>query len=266
MQIDIVLGLTAIAAIVPAAIWSWRGGFARNGVLWSLLAVAVAGPAAVLSQRAHGVWQADFASAMWVTVAVTMFVFLIAAVFIKHAWRLTPLISVYMALFGIVALAWQNVPIEPVPAASVSFWLLLHIALAVATYALATLAAVAGLAAFLEERALKQKRRPILEGSLPSMTDCDALVIRFLSIGEVILGLGLVSGIAVNLVWGQDPLPLDHKTVFTVGAFVTIGAVLFAQIKYGMRGRRAARGVLLAYLLLTLGYPGVKFVSDVLMG
>jgi len=82
----------------------------------------------------------------------------------------------------------------------------------------------------------------------------------------VILGLGLMSGIAVNLVWGQEPLPIDHKTVFTMGAFITIGVVLIAQARWGLRGRRAARGVLLAYLLLTLGYPGVKFVSDVLLG
>ncbi len=33
----------------------------------------------------------------------------------------------------------------------------------------------------------------------------------------------------------------------------------------GIRGRRAARWALLAYLLLTLAYPGVKFVTDVLM-
>jgi len=32
-----------------------------------------------------------------------------------------------------------------------------------------------------------------------------------------------------------------------------------------VRGRQAARGILLAYLLLTLAYPGVKFVTDVLM-
>jgi ABC-type uncharacterized transport system permease subunit len=41
--------------------------------------------------------------------------------------------------------------------------------------------------------------------------------------------------------------------------------LLVAHYRSGMRGRRAARVVLLAYLLLTLGYPGVKFVTDVLM-
>jgi ABC-type uncharacterized transport system permease subunit len=60
-------------------------------------------------------------------------------------------------------------------------------------------------------------------------------------------------------------LKLDHKTVLTVAAFVVIGGLLFAHFKSGLRGRKAARVVLLAYLLLTLGYPGVKLVTDVLM-
>jgi ABC-type uncharacterized transport system permease subunit len=41
--------------------------------------------------------------------------------------------------------------------------------------------------------------------------------------------------------------------------------LLWAHHRTGMRGRRAARGVLLAWLLLTLAYPGVKFVTDVLL-
>jgi ABC-type uncharacterized transport system permease subunit len=32
-----------------------------------------------------------------------------------------------------------------------------------------------------------------------------------------------------------------------------------------VRGRQAARFVLLAYLLVTLAYPGVKFVRDVIL-
>lgn len=265
MQNGFLLGLTAIAAIVPAVVWSWRGAFRRNAVLWSVLCVAAAGPLAVAAQRAHGVWQADFATTIWVTIAITMVAFLIVSAVLKTAWRLTPLVSAYMLLLGVIGIAWQNVPTEPVPTYEVNAWLVVHIALAVTTYALATIAAVAALAAFLQERALKNKSRPPLSGALPSITDCDDLVILLLAVGEAILGLGLISGVAVNLAVGHAPLPLDHKTVFTLGAFIAIGAILFAHARYGLRGRKAARAVLLAYLLLTLGYPGVKFVTDILM-
>ena len=80
------------------------------------------------------------------------------------------------------------------------------------------------------------------------------------------LGLGLVTGVVLNAIAGGALLTLDHKTVFTLAAFAIIGLLLIAQAKHGLRGRKAARVVLLAYLLLTLGYPGVKFVTDVVLG
>jgi ABC-type uncharacterized transport system permease subunit len=57
----------------------------------------------------------------------------------------------------------------------------------------------------------------------------------------------------------------SHKTLLTMLAFLLIAGLLVLHNRTGVRGRRAARLVLLAYLLLTLGYPGVKFVTDVLM-
>jgi ABC-type uncharacterized transport system permease subunit len=45
-----------------------------------------------------------------------------------------------------------------------------------------------------------------------------------------------------------------------------IAALLAARRISGLRGRKVARWALIAYLLLTLAYPGVKFVTDVLMG
>jgi ABC-type uncharacterized transport system permease subunit len=60
-------------------------------------------------------------------------------------------------------------------------------------------------------------------------------------------------------------LALNHKTVLTIAAFLVLAGLLAAYGLGGVRGKRAARVVLLGYLLLTLGYPGVKFVTDVLM-
>lgn len=45
-----------------------------------------------------------------------------------------------------------------------------------------------------------------------------------------------------------------------------IGVLLAAYRFVGIRGRAAARIVLVAWLLLTLAYPGVKFVTEVLIG
>ena len=61
-------------------------------------------------------------------------------------------------------------------------------------------------------------------------------------------------------------LALDHKTLLSFLAFGVIGLLLILHHRSGLRGRRATRLVLLAYLLLTLAYPGVKVVTDLLIG
>jgi ABC-type uncharacterized transport system permease subunit len=145
-------------------------------------------------------------------------------------------------------------------------WLDTHIALAVVTYGLLTVAAVAGLAVFLQERALKAKRPTALTRLLPPVAESETLELRLLAAAEAVLALGLASGMAAEHFIGGRLLPFDHKTLLSLAAFAVIGALLLARYAYGIRGRRVARLALLAYLLLTLAYPGVKFVTDVLMG
>jgi ABC-type uncharacterized transport system permease subunit len=130
---------------------------------------------------------------------------------------------------------------------------------------LVTIAAIAALAAFLQERALKRKRPNDLTRLLPSIADCDRLLVGLLQVGESVLALGLVTGMAVQYRETGQIMVLNHKTILTIAAFVVIGGLLICHYGSGVRGRLAARIVLLAYLLLTLGYPGVKFVTDVLM-
>jgi len=100
---------------------------------------------------------------------------------------------------------------------------------------------------------------------LPPMADSEQLQGRLLIASEIVLGLGLATGMSV-LYFEQGILfRFDHKTVLSVATFVVIGGLLIAHAATGVRGRRAARLVLLAFLLLTLGYPGVKFVTDILV-
>jgi len=266
MQTGILFGLTAIVALVPATALTWRTQFARNAAFWAVIALACIGPASAVVARSHDAWQADFSTSIWVTIAATMGLFLILSALVRSVWRLAPLLSGYMLVLAVLGFAWQHSPTGPMAGADNSGLLILHIAFAVTTYGLATLAAVAAWAAFLQERALKRKDRAPLDGVLPSITDCDRLVIRFLGVGEAVLGLGLASGIVLNALNDRALLSFDHKTVFTLTAFGIIGVLLFAQARHGLRGRKAARIVLLAYLMLTLGYPGVKFVTDVLLG
>jgi ABC-type uncharacterized transport system permease subunit len=60
-------------------------------------------------------------------------------------------------------------------------------------------------------------------------------------------------------------MEFSHKTLLSILAFAVIGLLLILHQRTGLRGQRAGRLILVAYLLLTLAYPGVKFVTDVLM-
>jgi ABC-type uncharacterized transport system permease subunit len=129
-----------------------------------------------------------------------------------------------------------------------------------------TLAAVAGAAVFLQERALKAKRPTALTRLLPAVSDSEALEIRLLYTAEAVLALGVITGAATQHFLAHSSLALDNKTLFSLAAFAVIAALLVARHFSGLRGQRVARWALIAYLLLTLAYPGVKFVTDVVMG
>jgi len=101
---------------------------------------------------------------------------------------------------------------------------------------------------------------------LPSGGYDERLELGLLLGSPIVLGLGILTGMGTQYFLRGALLTFDHKTVLTIVAFIVIGALLAAHYRVGLRGRRAARLVLVGYLLVTLGYPGVKFVTDVLLG
>ena len=211
-------------------------------------------------------WNSGLSEVLWVTVLVGIVLFALLSAAAAEAWRLAGLLFPYLILLGLVATIWDHAPAAAARAETPSGWILVHILLSVVTYALLTLAAIAGLAVLLRERGMRLKRRHMLSDVLPSIADSERLQVRLLVASEGILGVDVLNGMGIQFLETGQLLVFDHKTLFMLGAFVLIGVLLFAHYKAGLRGRRAARWFLVAYLLVTLGYPGVKFVQDVLLG
>lgn len=258
-----VVSIAAVVALLPAAILALRKERAPDGLFWLLLAVAVAGPLVQTVTLFSAGWQTGFAAAVWITVAASVAIFATIAAATRKAWPLASILLPYLMILGVLAIALRD---GPAAVAAPTGWVVAHIVLSVITYGLLTIAAVAGLAVFLQERALKAKSAGALTRVLPSMADAETIQVRLLAACLVILGCGVITGMSAQYVHDGRLLNLDHKTVFSLIAFAVIGALLAAHYKTGVRGRRAARFVLLAYLLLTLAYPGVKFVTDVVLG
>ena len=266
MSTSFALSLSALAALLPAALIRWRQSDRPDALFYGVLVLAAIGPLLWSAAQLGGAWHTGFATSLWVTIAATMVLFLGLAATTRQGWRLTPLLVPYLFLLGILATIWQRAPERPLPDSVPAAWLDAHIALAVVTYGLLTLAAVAGAAVFLQERALKDKRPTPLTRLLPAVADSELLEIRLLYAAEAVLALGVLSGLATQHFLGATSQALDNKTLFSLAAFVVIALLLLARRISGLRGRRVARWALIAYLLLTLAYPGVKFVTDVLMG
>ena len=264
MSLSSALGLAALASFLPGAIVPWRQR-RRSALFWGVLALALVGAGAWAMALTGSEWRTGLAQTLAVSILAAMLVFAAASVLHREAWRLALLLMPYLFLLCLVALAWQTVPSTPLGREAPAAWLDAHILLAVTAYGLLTLAAITGLAVYVQERALKARRPVALTARLPSLAGCERLQIALLATTEAVLALALATGFAAEYFIGQQPQGLGHKTVFSALAFLVIGGLLLAHARTGLRGRRAARVVLLAYLLLTLAYPGVRFVIDVLL-
>jgi len=265
MNTGMVYGAAALASLLPAVVLRFRVRDSRDSAFWLTMALAVAGPAAWVAGQLDSGWHTGFATSLALTIAVTTLLFSGLAVTTRQGWRLTPLLMPYLAGLGILALIWQRAPERAIDRTVPAAWFDVHVVLALLTYGLLTLAAVAGTAVFLQERALKAKHPTGLTRRLPAVAESENLQISLLAVSELVLAFGLASGMAAEYFERGRWLIFDHKTALSLAAFVAIGLLLVVHRFTGVRGRQAARGVLAAYLLLTLAYPGVKFVTDVLM-
>ena len=113
---------------------------------------------------------------------------------------------------------------------------------------------------------MKNRQPTKVTALLPSVAAAEIMQVRLLIATEIILGLGITTGMTSQFLETGILLEFSHKTLFSTIAFIVIGALLLIHFRTGMRGRRASRYALIAYLMVTLGYPGVKFVTDVVIG
>ena len=126
----------------------------------------------------------------------------------KPASRLALLLMPYLLLLGVLpprsSARGRFLPMAAGPAAA---WLDVHILVSVLTYALVTLAAVAGLAVLLQESALK-RRRPTRADAAPALgRRCERLELRLMAVAELVLGLGLLTGMATEY---MEQRPIDR--------------------------------------------------------
>jgi len=266
MDSPLPIAIAALLALLPLGAAAWRGLDGRAVVFWPAVLVAVAGTAALLGIESRRGYPTGFADALWLSVAACLAAYAVVAVFSREGRRLAIVLVPFLVASGLLGTFWLGGGTRVLRPEVASIWVAIHVGASLATYALVTLAAGAGIAILVQERAIKRKVKGALSARLPSVAACESLELYLLIAAAVVLGAGIATGMAWSYLRGGSLLPVDHKSVLAVVAFALILAVLALHRLTGLRGRSAARWVLGASLALILAYPGVKFVSEVLLG
>jgi len=93
----------------------------------------------------------------------------------------------------------------------------------------------------------------------------ERLMFQFVAAGFLFLSATLVAGVGFAEVLYGNGWRWDHKTVFSVLAWISLATLLTARWRLGWRGKRAARLLYVSAGLLVMGYVGTRFVLEALL-
>lgn len=161
----------------------------------------------------------------------------------------------------LLALLFPGTPLH----VSASPWLPLHWALGIASYGLFAAAVVH---AWLMRRAEKQMRQATEPRAGVPLLTLERLTFRFAGAGFLLLSATLGAG----LLFGETfygpgrAWHWDHKTAFSVLAWLAFALLLLGRARFGWRGRNAVRVLYTGSLLLLFAYVGSRFVLEVVLG
>jgi ABC-type uncharacterized transport system permease subunit len=210
-------------------------------------------------------WGLGLPTAILASVLATEIAFGLILLRSREAIQLGSLLGPYLFAACLLVLWVDAVGESETAQRHISGWLGAHISAAVLSYGFVTIGAIGSLGIIMRERGLKRRTRGRLTDRLPSIAVAETTEIIGLTAAEIILGIGIIFGIAAEYTTTGAFFQITHKSLFSVTAFVVIGGLLILHLRTGLRGRLAARIGLSAYLLVSLGYPGVKFVSDIFL-
>jgi len=145
-----------------------------------------------------------------------------------------------------------------------------HMLLAMLAYSTFTLAAASALVMIAMERSLHRTKKIVIDQpgwwqGLPSLLGLDQMLMRVVLVGFLLITLTLISGVMVSINFGYGLMRVDHKTVFTIAAWILALTLLVGRRWFGWRGKVAARWTLAGFAALLMAYVGSRFVLEVVL-
>ncbi len=198
--------------------------------------------------------------------AVSATLWLVMSVYIWESRRLPlPAARRPLALLGAAAVLLALVfPGEPLPRA-LARWAPLHWVLGMASYGLFGAAVLHAAMMRRAERLMRHPGRPTASDEpVPPvgvpLLQLERLTLRFVAAGFVVLTAAIALGAGVAHPWHWD-----HKTVFSLLAWLVFAALLIGRRAFGWRGLQVTRWLYAGAGLLLLAYVGSRFVLEVLL-
>ena len=134
-----------------------------------------------------------------------------------------------------------------------TYWVPLHVTLAILGNAVFTLAFAVSLMYLIQEYRLKSKRTTALYQGLPSLETLDRLNYVFLVWGFPLMTLGILAGsFLARANWG-DYWSWDPRQISSAITWLLYGSLLQGRVAAGWRGRKAAFLTIVGFVVV-LGY------------
>jgi ABC-type uncharacterized transport system permease subunit len=253
--LGVALGIAAAVAYGITALLSSR--LSRTATQWMLAAAWLLHALALGVGLIGGAPRFGFAPALSMTawLALTMYGIESRLYPTLQSRRVLTLLG---AVAVLLALVFPGSPLH----VSASPWLPLHLVLGIASYGLFGAAVIHAWLMARAERQMRQAAEP--QTGLPLLT-MERLTFRFVAAGFVLLSATLLAGIFFGETLYGRAWKWDHKTVFSILAWITFAILLTGRARLGWRGRKARRVLYAGSALLLLAYVGSRFVLEVIL-
>ncbi len=136
-----------------------------------------------------------------------------------------------------------------------------HVTLIVFAYAAFTITLIGSVMYLLQERELKAKTFGAAFYRLPALNTCDELSYRSLTVGFVLLTLGMMTGIIWNnqrdgRYWHNDPKEIMALVTWLVYLFI-----MHYRLTAGWRGRRVAWLTIVGFAVVLFTWAGTRYLG-----
>lgn len=177
-----------------------------------------------------------------------------------RVWFLLPIVYCFSAI-NIVAAAY--IPSTFMRHLGNHLPLLIHISLALFSYAILIIGALYAVQLAWLDFKLKQKKALAINPNLPPLLMVERQLFRIILFGNVLLTGTLITGLFfVQELVAQGKI---HKGILSFVAWIIYSILLWGHYQRGWRGRKVTGFSILGAIILTLAYFGSRFVNEFIL-